>query len=346
MATYFDPASGQFERGTPSTSSLADPQAQPQTRQNFRGGTQVNVRTDDQTGEQTITSTPARQGRWHDASEFARGGEVERTIRSGKTGNPVMNRAYNGNDTVEVGGQRMSLNLAAGLGLIHRDANGGFSFSGDAGSDRAPQTAAPQQRPQGQPQGQPNGNPEGEPQGETFRASDAAETAITALTQSTMQQAQIAALNAVVETGQVSAAVIERLAQNSGQEPGQIAQQVQQVYDGFHGAISSRLEGAGVHDLELFDAFVEGDQRRHSAMKKAVRDLMMHNDASGFDRLAGSYREALDQIDPEGVKEALDAAGIKHWRGDGGAIVMNLPGHGEVSYRAALKAGLIKVSRG
>ncbi|WP_234853378.1 hypothetical protein [Paracoccus everestensis] len=227
------------------------------------------------------------------------------------------------------------------MGLISRDGNGGFSFSGDAGSDRTPQ-AAPQQ-PQ---QGQPNGNPEGELQGEIFRASDEAETAITALISSTMPGAQVAAINAVAETGGIDHRVIERLAQQSGQEPAQIAQQVQQVYDGFHGAISSRLEGAGVHDLELFDEFVGGDQRLYRDMQKAVRDLMMNNDTSGFERLAATYREALDVIDPEAVREALDAAGIKHRRGDGGSIVMNLPGHGEVSYRAAMKAGLIKVSRG
>lgn len=338
MAIYFDPATGQFETGTPSTTGLGNPQAQPaQPRENFRGGTQVTIRTDDKTGQQTMTATPAHQGRWVDGGELARGGEVERTIRSGKTGSPVLNRAYTGNDTVEVNGQRMSLNMAATLGLVSRDAAGGFSFSGEAGSDRA--------QPQGQPQGQPNGNPEGEHQAETFRASDDAETAIAALTQATMPGAQIAALNSVVETGEVDPRVIERLAQQSGQEPAKMAQQVQQVYDGFHGAISSRLEGAGVHDLELFDEFVGGDQRHYRDMQKAVRDLMMHNDASGFDRLANSYREALDQIDPEAVMEALDAAGIRHQR-HGSSIVMTLPGHGEVSYRAALKAGLIKVSRG
>ncbi|VDS09259.1 hypothetical protein PARHAE_02456 [Paracoccus haematequi] len=159
-----------------------------------------------------------------------------------------------------------------------------------------------------------------------------------------MPGAQVAAINAVAETGEIDQRVIERLAQQSGQEPAKIAQQVQQVYDGFHGAISSRLEGAGVHDLELFDEFVGSDQRLHRDMQKAVRDLMMHNDASGFDRLATSYREALDQIDPEAVAEALAAAGIRHRR-DGGGILMTLPGHGEVTYRAAMKAGLIKVSR-
>ncbi|WP_103173677.1 hypothetical protein [Paracoccus sp. SY] len=63
-----------------------------------------------------MTKTPKQGGRWIQASELARGGEVERTIRSGKTGSPVLGRLYNGNDTVEIRGQRMSLNIAADLG--------------------------------------------------------------------------------------------------------------------------------------------------------------------------------------------------------------------------------------
>ncbi|WP_103173678.1 hypothetical protein [Paracoccus sp. SY] len=165
------------------------------------------------------------------------------------------------------------------------------------------------------------------------------------MTQTTLWGAQIAAINSVVETGEVDPRAIERLAQQAGKEPAQMAQQVLQDFDGFHGAISSGIESAGVHDLELYDEFVGGDQRHYRTMQKAVRDLMMHNDTSGFDRLATSYREALDVIDPEAVAEVLDAAGIKHRRGDGGNIVMNLPGHEEVSYRAAMKAGMIKVSR-
>lgn len=341
MATYYDPASGQFQDGTPSTSGMGNPQAQTaQPRENFRGGTEVTVRTDDRTGEQVITTTPAREGQWLKSSDLAQGGEVERTIRT-PSNFPVLGRAYKATDTVEIGGQRMALGLAASLGLVSRDANGGFSFSGDAGSDRAPQG-----NPQQPQQGQPEGASEGEPQAEVFRASDATETVLATLNQATMQGAQIAAINSVVETGEVDRRVIDRLAQQAGMEPEQMAQQVQQVYDGFHAAVSSRLEGAGVHDLELFDEFLSGNQNHHRAMQKAVQDMMMHNDVSGFDRLAASYREALDQIDPEAVKEALDAAGIKHRRGDRGAIVMNLPGHGEISYRAAIKAGLIKVSRG
>ncbi|WP_234853380.1 hypothetical protein [Paracoccus everestensis] len=115
MAVYFDPATGQFESGTPDTSGLGNPNAPAPRQQHFRGGNEVTICTDDQTGEQTMTRTPAHKGRWIDGSELARGGEVERTIRSGKTGSPVMNRPYNGNDTVEIQGGRMTLNIAASV---------------------------------------------------------------------------------------------------------------------------------------------------------------------------------------------------------------------------------------
>lgn len=313
----YNPATGQFEEGSHTDiaarmEAAAAAQAQPGAFTDSKRAAQMEyngVRGED----------------------LARGTGIERTIRSAKTRSPVVGRDYEGADTIEIGGQRMTLTLAAQLGFINRSSNGGFSSSGEAGSDRT---------------GDLNGAPDGDTsEAETFRASDDTEAAISALCQITMPGAQAAALNSVIETGEVDHRAMQRLAQQSGLDPQQMGQKVQEVYDGFHAAITGRMEGLGVHDLELFDEFIQNDNRTRREMQDAVRNLMMNNDPSGLDRLAASYTESLDQIDPEAVAEALDAAGLSYTQVKGKPIMLDCPGVGKVPYRDAVKLGLIKVSR-
>ncbi|MBW7057011.1 hypothetical protein KY389_09945 [Paracoccus bogoriensis] len=246
---------------------------------------------------------------------------------------PLGGRSCRPNDTVEVMGQRMEMGLAATLGLIARNPDGSFSFSGDAGSDRESAAEATQQAPEGQPEG------------DTFRASDDAEGALTALVESLPPGTQMAALNALVETGQVGPEMIERMARQSGAEPADLARQIEAAHAGFYDSVMDRVEAMGVHDSDLFGDFIEGDPKLSREMQQAVRNLMMTNDATGFDRLAERFVQSLDRVDPQAVKEALTASGIPHRRSPGGELVLTFEGHGEVSYQEAVKQGLIRVSR-
>lgn len=297
------------------------------------GGSELTLRTD-RNGQQTGTITRDFH-RDVQGSELARGNGAEKTIRSAG-GSPVFNRGYQHSDTIEVSGQRMTLGMAANLGLIQSDGKGSFSFGSEAGSDRAVAAAD---------EGQPQGQQEDAPPGDTFRASDEAETALTSLTQNLSADVQMAALNAMVETGDISEEMVTRMAQRSGQDPAALAQQIEATRAGFYGAVMGRMGGLGVHDADLFGDFVEGDAAMKQQMQQAVRDMMMTNDASGFDGLAQKFTQALDRVDPDSVMDALDASGIKHRKGDGGTILLTMPTVGDVSYREAVRMGLIKVSR-
>lgn len=298
------------------------------------GGSELTFRTDNRTGQQTGTLTHDGGGEVR-SSEFARGAGIERTIRS-STGSPVMNRGYQPSDNIEVGGQRMALSMAANLGFVRMDGQGGYSFSGNGDEARASGAAD---------EGQQQGKQDDAPAGDTFRASDEAEAALTSLTQALPHDAQMAALNAMVETGDISEEMVTRMAERSGQDPAALAQQIEQTRAGFYTAVMDRMGGLGVHDVDLFGEFVEGDAAMKRQMQQAVRDMMVQNDASGFDGLAQKFTAALDRIDPDAVMDALDASGIKHRRGDNGALLMTLPGTGEVSYREAVRMGLVMVSR-
>lgn len=341
---------GEFQQtGDAAAAAAAANSLTPPAHHNFRGsGGWVS-------GANGSVQRDAGGNGWVSAGELARGaeGSIERTVRN-SYGHPVTNRPCQGNDRLDIPGVAgVSLDLAAQLGYVTRNPDGTFSFSGEAGSDRAPQQQQQQQQqqPQGQPQaqrsGQPEQAPEGQPEGQqpAFRASEAAETAITALTQTCDAGTQIAALNAVVEHGGIDDGMIQKLAERSGKDPQQIRQDVTAAHQGFYDAVTSRMETQGVHDLDLFGDYVEGDFKLTGQMQKAVRDLMMTNDPSGFDGLVSGFVQSLDRIDPENVKDALKAAGVPFSIANNGNIVLDLPGHGQVAYGEAVKLGLIKVSR-
>ena len=106
-----------------------------------------------------------------------------------------------------------------------------------------------------------------------------------------------------------------------------------------------RVGALGVHDADMFGDFIEGDSRMARQMQQAVRSMVMNNDPTGFDGLAQKFTQSLDIIDPEAVTDALKAAGLNHRRGGNGEILLSMQGHPEVSYREAVRLGLIKVSR-
>ncbi|MGR3248557.1 MAG: hypothetical protein ACU0DH_08140 [Paracoccus sp. (in: a-proteobacteria)] len=342
MANFFNPSTGTFERGDISSfmSPLANPDQAPARQADRYKGGEITFRTNEQTGQKEAIKTPNREGQWRRTSDLARGEGIERTVRNDR-GHPVIDRAYRGTDKVNlpgVGG--VSLDMAAQLGFVTRNADGTFSFSSEAGSDRAAVT-------EGQPQAQPSGDQEAAPsEAETFRISDSGEEAMTALCGTLSQDIQMAAINAVVETGSIDPEMIERMAQRSGADPAELARQIETVHEGFYDAVMDRVGALGVHDADLWGDFINTDSRMGREMQKAVRDMVMHNDPSGFDGLAQRFTQSLDKIDPESVTDALKAAGVPHRKHqDSGQILLTLPGHNELSYREAVKLGLIKVSR-
>lgn len=332
MATSFNPFTGSFESGDAlagSHSGLAAPEEAPRSQRTDRS-------LQERHGE----------GQWRSATDLVRGEGMERTVRN-STGSPVISRAYRGTDRVDLpGAPGVTLDMAAQMGFVTRNPDGSFSFGSEAGSDRAGASDSQPQQRQGNPQGKPEGDQEAAPsEAETFRISDSGEEAMTALCGTLPQSTQMAAINALVETGSINSEMIERMAQRSGADPAEMARQIETVHEGFYDAVMDRVGALGVHDADLFGDFIETDSRMAREMQKAVRDMVMHNDPSGFDGLAQRFTQSLDLIDAEAVTDALKAAGVPHRKHHTGQILLTLPGHSELTYGEAVKLGLIKVSR-
>ena len=73
---------------------------------------------------------------------------------------------------------------------------------------------------------------------------------------------------------------------------------------------------------------------------------MMYNSTAGFENLARDFAASADMVDPASVDEALREAGIPFTRTPKG-VNLNLrkQGLGEMSFRHAVKEGIIKLSR-
>jgi hypothetical protein len=106
----------------------------------------------------------------------------------------------------------------------------------------------------------------------------------------------------------------------------------------------SCLESLGVHDHDLLAEWIDQNPERIAMMQDAVMSLMTSNSTAGWDQIAESYVQSLDQIDPGAIEDACEGAGIPVKR-VGGKMVLTFPDGAEASYSVAVKQGLIKVSR-
>lgn len=293
------------------------------------GGGEVSYYTD--ASGQLQTSCSQSQGGWIGAEDLISCEGVEATIRSA-SGFPVLNRGYYASDTIDIGGiSGVSMAIAASLGYAVRNPDGTYSVATSQGAQG------------GAPEGQPEVEPE---ETAVFTATPDAENAMEILTQHVSAGSQMAAFEQMLANdGAISADTLSRMASEAGAEPHEVAAIISTVYDGFQSAVMDRLAGRGVNDGDLFEDFLKSDPRRMQEAAQAARALMLTNDPTGFDNLARAYVESVDQIDPDAVAEALAASGISHSRTGNGEFLLTIPGAGQMTYKQALRAGIITVSR-
>jgi hypothetical protein len=89
---------------------------------------------------------------------------------------------------------------------------------------------------------------------------------------------------------------------------------------------------------------VSGDQGRMEAARTAAQRLAMEGNTSGFTKLAAQFVATLPEHSAGDVKAALDASGIRSYQDpNSGGLVLEVPGVGPLSWKAAIKQNLIRV---
>ena len=83
--------------------------------------------------------------------------------------------------------------------------------------------------------------------------------------------------------------------------------------------------------------------RRNPHLQKAMTAHAMERSTKGYTPLYQAYVETLADHSADDVLNASFGSGIKAQLVDR-QVVLEIPGHGRMTYRSAIKAGLIKVS--
>lgn len=234
------------------------------------------------------------------------------------TGRPLAPSEIKPDSIVTVQGQQMKAALAERLGFLSKDANGyrlGGVVSASAQTPAVPQEA-----------------PKETAEGSTAPAlSDAASTSLEALNAGG-QDTHAAAID-YLDSGELSAATTARLAGRLGIEPGQVAQHVANVAEGFRSQAAAIVGGSEVLDLA---AHLEP-----ALADRVARDHALKGDVSGYAALAA---KATDHVISNAASVESTDVDIRV-RTISGKHLVSGPGiPGEVDLRAAVRLGFVSVT--
>jgi hypothetical protein len=273
-------------------------------------------------GDGTVTTRGPQQ---FNTSEFTRGGTGILSTARTKTGSPCMGDVQ-ATDIVEVRGTTCRVDIAEQLGFLKRDASGRY-VEAEGGAD-ATQTEKKQ-------------DDEAPADSGEALSDTKAETELTTLCSSVFAGTQINALQQIINRGAADAATITHAASEARMEPSQMNAHVQNVMDAFRAQAVTTVQGHGGADAETFFDWARENKPRE--MKAAMQAHGMERSTKGYEPIFREYVASIADDDPEAVLSAKFGGGIKAQR-IGKDVVLTIPGRGQMTYRTALKEGLIKVS--
>ena len=242
-------------------------------------------------------------------------------------------------DLVDIGGHSTTVANAVRLGFLARDKATGSLLDNSANLAAAElaQTAAEEQAKQ-----EAAADPH---YGQPLPVAGANE-ALGELVRSTTAGSQVRALLSLIDNGEVSRNSLASLASEMGNgvEPEAVAEKLGPVIEGFRQQVATL---AASHGADATD-FADWARANHgSQFKEAMRLHGMNRTTAGYAPLLRAYMEALPSR-PGGAEAILNARfpneGVSAYRNNAGEIVLRTP-NGEVSWRVAIRTGLIKPQR-
>lgn len=228
-------------------------------------------------------------------------------------------------DLVTVDGMQITAQVAERLGYIVKDASGIYR---DAAQ-----------------------KPEMAPQQKTTDDADAsavalsdkeAEGALADIASGVSASTQIRGLMQLIQTGEIDRNTMIAAASEMKFEPEMMAHNVAGIVEAFRSQAAQAVKAIGVADPQAFFDWAHHSQPEK--IQEAMRQHGMERTTRGYTAMVTDYFISLADSDPEGVLNAdFGDPRITARRAGNGRIVLNLPGQGEVEYRAALRQGIVKV---
>jgi hypothetical protein len=228
-------------------------------------------------------------------------------------------------DIVRLPSGETSVQVAESLGLIEKDIHGRYVIVPD-GEARALASEQPQEAPQDDAQAFSN---------------PAIEQELGSLCAAVMPSTQVAIAQQLIAAGTVNPNTLARAAGEAAIEPGALDGRLSTVIEGFTAQADSTLKGLGADDPQAFYEWAR--ENAPDALRRAMNDHVMERTTRGYTPLFQQYVETLAVHSPEDVLNASFGDGIKVQMIDK-QVVLDIPGHGRMTYRSAVKAGLVRVS--
>jgi hypothetical protein len=228
-------------------------------------------------------------------------------------------------DVVRLPTGETTVQVAESLGLIEKDVHGRYVLVPD-GASCALANEPTQEAPVDE--------------GEAFSSPDV-EANLGDLCSITSGTTQVAVLQQLISNGEVLPGTLARAASEGGIEPSALNDRISAVVEGFQSQAETVLKGMGADDASLFWEWAQANHK--DDLKKAMTAHAMERTTKGYQPLYQTYVETLDAHSPEDILSAQFGDDIKAQKIDG-KVILDIPGYGRMTYRSAIKAGLIRVS--
>ena len=229
------------------------------------------------------------------------------------------------------------------IGMLRRLPTGGYELAGQAARQAADALDAPPQTKQDAPAdsepvslaGVQGTSPTTDLSHKMLRK-DAGEAVANGLTMAIIK-------------GSETSGLVSEIAQRSHQDPKDVQAAVDQVTADYTRAAKQVVFANGVPNRDgSFEAFVQwASDKAPDAAMTAFQNFVERHDAAGLGRLARQWArsgQAETTYSDEAILNAEFGDGIKAIRTNEHGVVLVIPGHGQMSLRAAIQRGLVRVS--
>lgn len=218
----------------------------------------------------------------HDGSNDTPTGQgVMSTLRNNFGGSRI-----DASSTVEVGGMRTSLAVAASLGLVRETYPGHWIDTAGSPEGHQQGTDEAQQEPQGEQDQQGDTAAPPELFDDKTEADFAAD--IEPLPQAAYESAKAGGALAVVNGDWES--VADNLAAEAGINPDLAAEYVEAAYGVFEGQVAALAQSEGLDEHSKLDFYSYAQEKHPAALKRAVQDLTSNRRLDGFRSLLQSFK--------------------------------------------------------
>lgn len=313
--------------------------AAPQAAARVGADTSLSIKTTQTTPQSPAPAAPQERNSYSAAETVAKNtsrGVVE--LARTRMGSPVAGAAVTDDCLVTLrSGQVCDVGLALRLGKLVRDAGGSLSEPG--------RTPAVQQQTQQQPGAKDTNDPDktdnkpdDAPSYDLF--DDAGEALVGDVANGVSNLNVEAAIGAIASGNEIDDDTLGRIASSQHREPEQVREQVGQVREMFELQAQQKVRDSGLDPDMLFAwAYAE----RPKLMNVAIRQHLHSRSTRAYEPVMDAYIEALPDIDPNLALNVAFGDGTTVRKGPKGEVLVKLRNGMETSWKAAVKAGYIKL---